>query len=87
MLIAWFAASLRMALETMLRFGVRPPVTIFERRPGQFPDIALLRGDLARNPEGEADDRPPAEPFTVRARRPASGRTLKLFHAARHAED
>ncbi len=86
MLIAWLATSLRMALESMIRFGVRPPVTVFERQPGQYPDIGLVHRELSSLAERDPEDRPSAEPFAIRAGRQAPPRRVKRFHAARHAE-
>jgi hypothetical protein len=87
MLFARVSTALRMALETMIRFGVRPPVTIFERQPGQFPDIGLVHRELSWLPERDGEERPPAEPFAIQARRPFPRRALRQFQAARHRED
>ena len=92
MVAAWLWVSAAMGLDSILRFVLRPAVI---QPPGQFPGLASIGeelGTIARPRESEG--RPP-EPFSIRAVRPSPGRgrvdrlpskrTLKIFHAARHA--
>ena len=91
MVALWLWSPVATGLEAMLRFAFLPR-TSFAIRPGQFPAIEAL----AEQYDALEDSRQTLareEPFpTLGAPRPprpvpSKRRIVKIFHAARHAEE
>jgi hypothetical protein len=87
MVAAWLRTSAAMALDSLLRFLLRPA---FIQPPGQFPGLASIGEELGTIAHPRESEVRPPEPFPIRAVRPGSSpgpakRSPKIFHAARHA--